>query len=395
MRLLAILQEFPFPSNNGIRSDISRRLAAMHALGHEIHAISWTGGRLDPVLGETEWAAARALTASLQVLRVERGARRIANMLFFPSQVAGRWPSAAHRKALLSGLPKIDVVWVDGVHGGALGRWLATQLSVPLLYRSHNIEHLYLAEQARLAEGINRLLIAANVVGMKRFERALLDDATLFYDISSDDLAYWRDTGLNNGRWLPPLADPAILAVAETSDEARTTDLLFLASLSSPNNLKGLDWYLNHIHPLVAASLPDVTLTIAGRRPNAALAERLAALHIPLIVDPPEAAPLFASARVMLNPILHGSGVNIKTVDMLATGRSVITTTKGARGLPTDVVAQLTVADDAQSFAEATIAAVVQARMGGGSIDRATLMHRVFGPQTLKAALSTLPSRKI
>ncbi|WP_177179048.1 glycosyltransferase [Sphingomonas sp. OV641] len=379
-----------------MRSDISRRLVAMRALGHEVHAISWTGGRLDPVLGETELAQARAITASLDVLRVDRGARRVANMLRFPSQVAGRWPSAEARAALLARISArmhaLDAVWVDGIHAGALGRWLAEQLGVPLLYRSHNVEHRYLAEQARLATGKSRLLIAANVLGMKRFERALMRDATLFHDISADDLGYWRDTGLTNGRWLPPLADPAILAVADGPEVARTVDLLFLGSLSSPNNLKGLDWYLAHVHPRVVSVLPDVTLTIAGRGPGKALADRLAKLSIPLVADPPEAAALFAGARVMLNPILHGSGVNIKTVDMLATGRPVVTTSKGARGLPADVVAQLTVADKAETFAAATVAAVTEARAGGGGTDRAAMMQRVFGPSAIAEVLALPPS---
>ena len=249
MRLLALLQEFPFPPNNGMRSDISRRLAAMHALGHEVHAISWTGGRLDPVLGEAELAQARMLTASLEVLPVERGPRRVANMLRFPSQVAGRWPSPHSRAALLVRIRALapDAVWVDGVHAGALGRWLATKLGVPLLYRSHNIEHRYLMEQTRLATGKNRVLIGANVLGMKRFERALLREATMFFDISADDLDYWRGTGLTNGKWLPPLADPTILAVADVLDSSRTVDLLFLGSLSSPNNIKGVNWYLTHL----------------------------------------------------------------------------------------------------------------------------------------------------
>lgn len=392
MRLIALLQEFPFPPDNGMRSDISRRLAAMHALGHEVHAIAWTGGRLDPVLDETSLAQMRMLTASLDVLNVERGARRVASMLRFPSQVAGRWPSLPKREELLAHLRPFapEAVWVDGVHAGALGRWLALRLKVPLVYRSHNIEHRYLAEQARLASGGSRVSIAANIPGMKRFEYALLRDAKVFHDISADDLEYWRQAGLANGRWLPPLADPRILAAANGPDSSRSTDLLFLGSLSSPNNIKGLDWYLTNVHPRVVAALPDVTLKIAGRRPGVPLTKRLATLGIPLLADPPEAATLYAAARVMINPILHGSGVNIKTVDMLATGRPVVTTQMGARGLPAEVVAQLIVADDCEAFADAVVAAVVQSRLGSAGNDRAQLMHRVFGSSAVAAALSEI-----
>ncbi|WP_156445660.1 glycosyltransferase, partial [Sphingomonas sp. CCH9-F2] len=92
--------------------------------------------------------------------------------------------------------------------------------------------------------------------------------------------------------------------------------------------------------------------------PPAALAQRVAAAGAELVADPRDAAPLFARARVMMNPILHGSGVNIKTVDMLATGRTVVTTTKGARGLPAEVVAELRTDDTPEGFADLIVAAV-------------------------------------
>ena len=93
-------------------------------------------------------------------------------------------------------------------------------------------------------------------------------------------------------------------------------------------------------------------------------------------------------ARVMMNPILHGSGVNIKTVDMLATGRTVVTTTKGARGLPAEVVAELRTDDTPEGFADLIVAAVRDARAAAGGTDRAALVQRIFGAQAVADALA-------
>jgi glycosyltransferase involved in cell wall biosynthesis len=392
MQIVALLQEFPFPANGGMRSDVSRRLQAFHALGHEVHAISWTGGRLDPSVGAGEIADASAVTSSFQTLKIDRSIRRGLNLWRFPSQSAGRWPRNHEREDLLRKLAlrkdEDRYIWIDGIFAAPLGFWLSERLGIPLLYRSHNIEHRYVAEQARLASGANRLSISTNLIGLRALERRLHSAARMVYDISSDDLQYWRNEGFTNNTWLPPQFDPAI---SETSGEvARDTDLLFIGTLTSPNNIVGLRWYLETVHPRVRAAIPDVSLMIAGRRPSRKLAELVAQSGAELIADPPEAAPIFARARVMLNPILHGSGVNIKTIDMLATGRPVVTTTKGARGLPTDVVAELSVADDPVPFADAVIAAIRDARAGTPSADRHELMERIFGTKAVARALAPL-----
>jgi glycosyltransferase involved in cell wall biosynthesis len=181
-----------------------------------------------------------------------------------------------------------------------------------------------------------------------------------------------------------------VLATTDTPDAERDIDILFLGSLSSPNNVVGLRWYFNSVHPSVIAAIPDLRLVIAGRKPSQQLSEFISDAGAELICDPPEIAPLFARALVFFNPILHGSGVNIKTIDMLASGRPVVTTSKGARGLPSEVIAQLAVADAPNTFADRVIAAVLAARAGCGVQDRRELFEQVFGFRAVAAALASI-----
>lgn len=91
----------------------------------------------------------------------------------------------------------------------------------------------------------------------------------------------------------------------------------------------------------------------------------------------------------MLNPILHGSGVNIKTIDMLATGRPVVTTSLGARGLPADVIAELDTADTPEEFRSSILTALTR----DASVDRSVLMDRVFGVGAVALALDDASAR--
>ncbi|PCG14744.1 glycosyltransferase [Sphingomonas adhaesiva] len=393
MRIVHVLHEFPYPANSGIRCDMGRRLAAFAQLGHPVFAIGWLAAGEVPVPEDV--AAFEALTDERVLLRVGAGTaerlRRVWNLRRHPSYIAARIPPKAEREALIERVRawRPDLIWLEGAHPSWLALELSRRLGVPLAYRSHNIEFRYVAEQARLAPTLRQTLaLRAGTWGLEAAEARLHREAARVFDISVDDMAYWRSRGLDNASWLAPQPDPAILATAAAPDTARDIDLLFMGSLSSPNNIAGLEWYFDAVHPLVGERLGAHRLTIAGRRPPAALAQRVAAAGAELVADPRDAAPLFARARVMMNPILHGSGVNIKTVDMLATGRTVVTTTKGARGLPAEVVAELRTADTPEGFADLVVEAVRAARAEAGGADRAALVQRIFGAQAVADALA-------
>ncbi len=57
----------------------------------------------------------------------------------------------------------------------------------------------------------------------------------------------------------------------------------------------------------------------------------------------------------MINPLWHGSGVNIKMVELLATGRPVVSTSAGTRGLAGSVSQYAKIGDTRETFAQAVL----------------------------------------
>ena len=372
MRIVHVLHEVPWPATSGIRCDMARRVAAFRALGHEVLVVAW--------------GAAGAVGAD-EVLpiggSVAAGMWRIANLVRAPWYGAARvpWPWVTARVAARVAAFAPDLVWVEGVHAGWLAQRLARRCGVPLVYRAHNVEHRYLAAQARLACGWQRWALRLGTIGLRRAEVRLQRAAARVWDISVDDLGWWRARGLANGGWLAPVA-------AEVPFAEPGFDLLYVGGLGNPANREGIMWFLRAVWPRVRAVLADASLAVAGRAPDAGLRAAVEAAGGRVIADPAEVAGLWALGRVMVNPVRHGSGVNIKTIDMLASGRAVVTTGVGARGLPGEVVAELCVADGAEAFAAAVVAAVLAARGGGEMRDRGALMARVFGLGAVAAALA-------
>lgn len=394
MKLLAILVEFPYPANHGGRCDISRRLEAFQKLGWDVHAITWTGGRLEAPIREGDLARMNSVVTDLELLELDRGARRVLNLVRWPSQAAGRWPSHLERERLLrkyrSASASFDAVWIDGIHAAPLGRWLAKQLAIPYFYRSHNIEFRYIGEQARLARGITRVSIAANLLGLRKLEEETLAEAALFFDISEPDLDYWRSKGLENGRLLSTLADPDMLELARSGDtETIASDIAFAGSLSLPNNLAGLEWYLAQVHPRVQKEIPDVNLLVAGRNPSRELVELVNKANGRVIANPERMEPVLLGCKVAINPIFHGSGVNIKMIDMMASGRPVVTTSKGMRGMPKEIVELLSVADQADDMAVAIINVLKQPPDRSSLERRLAIVAKYFGLEGSRESLET------
>jgi glycosyltransferase involved in cell wall biosynthesis len=354
MKLLACLQDFPLPANAGIRADIWRRLKALRELGHEIDVITWTGGRLDPALTDEHLTEVQSACSSLKVFNIDRSWRRIARLARYPSQIAGRIFDASVLATTLGRFEgkKHDAVWIDGIHASGAGLQIARALNLPFVYRSHNQEARFLAEQTHLARGIHKLSIRASNFGMAQWELSLMRKACIVFDISIDDVVHWRSEGVSHSHWLPPLADPVILGTSTTPYSARDIDFFYIGGLASPNNVAGINWFASEVMPILRAALPYARVVVAGRSPSSSLTARLEAVGIEVIANPPDAAQLFARSRVMFNPIFSGSGVNIKTVDMLASGRPLVSTQKGARGLPRELLGNLAIADDAKAFAD-------------------------------------------
>jgi hypothetical protein len=104
--------------------------------------------------------------------------------------------------------------------------------------------------------------------------------------------------------------------------------------------------------PLLREKKRNISVMIAGAKPARAFEERLLAEpNIFLVADPPDAAVARAQARVLMNPILRGSGLNTKTVEMLYDDAALVVTPFAIAGLDDAVKEVFEVSDTPESFA--------------------------------------------
>jgi hypothetical protein len=145
------------------------------------------------------------------------------------------------------------------------------------------------------------------------------------------------------------------------------SDILFVGGLSLPNNVTGVRWLIREVLPLLHRVRPELTLTVVGSSPKGALRAELE--NHPAVrshFDVPSVNPYLFGARVLVNPVSVGSGVQLKMLDMLMTDAPIVTRSQGVRGLPDDFAALCEVTDTAEGFAES-----IRARLEDPAVDLA------------------------
>lgn len=364
MKVTLICIEIPYPATHGSRIDMWRRIKAFADQGIELQAIMWWFGTKPT---RSEIAEIKKYVKKLHLFEIEQTwtarLRRIFSLLSYPLETASRIIKGQSLSLLIDEVRDFnpDAIFLESIHGSVVAKTLSQSFKIPLLTRSPNIEHLYARRMLQSAisfkDKFRRYLATIN---LETHEKNVLRNSKFFYDISSDDLKFWQANGFTNGRLLPPIiefSDSEIVISHETGSTIMSYDLVFLGNLFAENNVAGLIWFLAEVWPIIRARLPKSTVLIAGSNPVPIIRKICEQTEgVTLSINPKSAINTYRSGRVLINPILKGSGVKIKSIDMLTIGLPIISTIEGVSGLPKEIVDKyFKVASDSISFALASI----------------------------------------
>ena len=157
--------------------------------------------------------------------------------------------------------------------------------------------------------------------------------------------------------------------------EDRESLAVFTGSLAYPPNADGAEHLLADIWPRVRAAVPGVACAIVGRDPSPRLRARHGRDGVTVTGPVPDVRPYLARAGVFVAPLRAGGGTRLKILEAMASGCAVVTTTVGAEGLAVQHGRDLILADDPESFAQATVRVLqdlaLRCRLGAAARQRA------------------------
>lgn len=263
---------------------------------------------------------------------------------------------------------KITHLLLEQPYYGWLAILLKKSLSIKLILHSHNIEGLRFRSTGKWWWKM-----------MQRYERNVHRNADFNFFVTADDMAYAVQhfdipkqkcaviTYGTERNQQPDVeerfaARRKIMQMHSIAEDNKL--LLYNGSLNYFPNIKGLDYILENINPLLLRDTkqPYHILICGPSLPSSY--ENLSAYRHQNItyagfVD--DIDLYFKAADVFINPVTEGGGIKTKLVEALAMGCSAVSFANGAIGIPAGITGNKLsiVADhDTQSFAKAIDAAL-------------------------------------
>ncbi len=346
MRILQLCHRVPWPPIDGGRIAMGQVTQGLRALGHDVTVVA-----LNPSKSASDPStAATALGVPLHSLPISLdptpwGAlaagvqRQPYAMTRFRSRQLG---PLVHR---LQEERAFDLIWLEGIYQAPDACAVATAMQLPIVMRAHNVEAQVWAGHARLARnGFERSYYRLQAKQVERFEATWMPRFSAIAAISEADAADL--TLLAAGRPVHVLAPYA--SATHTHRPAPSHAMGYLGALNWHPNRAGLDWFFAEVWPLILQAEPGATFLLAGREAPATWRRSLTRIpgvtHWP---DVPQADGFYDRVALTVQPVLAAAGVRLKLLEAMASGRPVLTTPQGLRGVGAEAVVPASIESEA------------------------------------------------
>jgi glycosyltransferase involved in cell wall biosynthesis len=249
----------------------------------------------------------------------------------------------------------------------------------------HNIESELAATHARATSGLQSIVHRRFAEAYRKLEREWIPKFDRVLVTSEEDRARLDHRNA--------IVYPNALPMMEVPTVEEENCIVFSGNLEYHPNIEAVRWFASAIWPRLRERNEGLKWHLVGRNPEAISRLVNGDPRIRLIGPVEDAVAAIAAARVVVVPLLSGSGTRFKILEAWAAQRAVVSTTIGAEGLGARDGEQLLIADDPISFADAVQGLLEDRRRGYalGEAGRELYLDRYTWP----AAWRTLESSGI
>ena len=169
-------------------------------------------------------------------------------------------------------------------------------------------------------------------------EKAMLAQGDIILGIQPNESKYLAE--LLPGKCIATVGIDADLP-RDPGIPSKASETIGIIGSDNPANCEGLDLFLEHCWPVIRAQRPQARLFIAGKL-GIALQKKLPN-GLPDGVAPlgwiPDLAHFYRDLRVIVNPVVRGTGLKIKSVEAMAHSRPLVAYPVGLEGMawPSDL----------------------------------------------------------
>lgn len=335
MKILVVAPDFPYPPNHGGRVDIWERIKKLHAFGAQVDLV-YTG--YDDEQAEHLAEVSRFVQ---QIIPVKRLKDIFYLLKLRPYQVASR---KNLRSVQLQ--QQYDYIILESEY--VIDFTLNDTGNAKLALRVHNDEVSYYQSLFSSSKSVvKKLYYYLEAQLFKCNKKRYFERVNFALYISPEEMEKNSDLQYGQAYYYPP--DLSFTNFKTVRPENQR--VLFVGNLFTANNIDGLIWYIEHVHDQVAAQFPEYELVVAGNTKGQDIQHIVNKARILFYDSPASLDEIYAQAAVFINPMLYGAGVKLKTLNAVAEGLPVVSTTVGTEGTGLNHAQHCLIADTAESFA--------------------------------------------
>jgi len=246
---------------------------------------------------------------------------------------------------------KFDFVLFEGLYVLPYIHCIKKHSQALMVFRAHNIEHEIWQRVAYNEKNLlKRTYLKSLSKRIKKLGVKLINDVDLLLTLTTRDEQVFRRLGYKKLSFISQ-AGIDLRQIQINRFNINYPSLFFIGALDWLPNQEGLLWFVRNLWQDIHVRFPELYLEIAGRNAPHWLIRKLEEYpNIKFYGEIDDAYQFISKRAVMLVPLFSGSGMRIKIIEGMALGKSIVTTTIGTEGIPTQHNKNILVADSAEKF---------------------------------------------
>lgn len=339
-KILLVTSDFVYPPNHGDRVDIWNRILCLKKMGFEVDLICTVKEKVSNKYLEMVNKFVNKL------ILVNRKNKFIDVFCKEPLQLKSR---KNLEQIQLSEL--YDYVIFQGSYVLPIKRNKTLRYK-NIILRMNNDESIYFKELCKSEKKYwKKLYYYIESYKFKILDGLLVKEIPNIFFVSYDEMIKYKNRYSEIKAYFMPTA----VEMNMKKQALNNKNVVFIGSLFMINNREAIAFYIKNIHPLLL-NIKGYTFTIAGNSKGKGVEwiKKLSSKYnnINIIDSPEELDSIYAEACVFVNPMLHGAGVKLKTINAIVNGLPVVSTTVGNQGTGLKHGSHIYVADNAKKYAE-------------------------------------------
>jgi len=342
-KILIVAHDFPFPPTHGGRVDMWSRIKMLKGLGCQVDLVA----SVKEAPSELDAQEVRGYVRSLMIVKREMGVRQLFSLE----------PLSVRSRRNLARIPLSDsyaAVILETEHVAPILQNPALRAD-KCIVRLQNDESQYYRELSTASRELwRKAFYRLEGVKFRFFSHEVMRSCGLLWFISDfERQKYCAKHPLSTSKafFVPPHVSSAKMK----RHKLTTNQVLFVGRLGFATNTRGVEWYVRHVHPMLA-DINQYDLVVAGStggEPLDVLRELIARhSNVSLYEDPPDLQSHYNMAAVFVNPVFQGTGLKLKTIDAIQAGLPVVSTSIGIQGTRLIDGKHVLVADTPERFAD-------------------------------------------